>query len=80
MATERPDRLREHGNDVRRIHGMISESQRWGRGLDGEAVALLERLGFEPFAETPQPQGATAREEYDLILHREAFEAARAED
>ena len=42
----------------------------------------FERLGFEPYAESPQPQpqpqpqspGAKARVTYDLILRREAFE------
>ncbi len=99
---------RERGNDVRRIDVMIGETKWWGRGLGGEAVALLvrfafedqgvdavfasvadynersrrmfARLGFEPYAETPQPPGAKARVTYDLVLRREAFEAARAAD
>lgn len=34
----------------------------------------FERLGLEPYAESPQPQGTKARVTYDLILRREAFE------
>ncbi len=74
MATERPDHLREHGNDVRRIDVILGETKWWGRGLGSEAVALLVRLGFEPYAEAQRPRGAKARVTYDLILRREAFE------
>ncbi len=99
---------RERGNDIRRIDILIGETKWWGRGLGGEAVALLvrfafedqgadavfasdvgdynersrrmfERLGFEPYAEAPQPEGAKARVSYDLVLRREAFEAARTD-
>jgi RimJ/RimL family protein N-acetyltransferase len=35
---------------------------------------MFERLGFELYAELPQPEGAKARVNYDLILRREAYE------
>ncbi len=35
---------------------------------------MFERLGFEPYADAPQPKGAKARVVYDLILRRGAFE------
>ncbi len=38
---------RERGNDIRRIDVMIGETKWWGRGLGGEAVALLVRFAFE---------------------------------